>query len=53
MDLIPPEVLRLGRLNLDLSLKAVLAVNAVLHGIVIYYVGYGAMVCEGVYDSVL
>ena len=34
-----------GRLNLDLSLKAVLAwqVNAVLHGIVIYYVGYGAI----------
>ncbi len=44
-----------GRLNLDLSLKAVLAwqVNAVLHGIVIYYVGYGAMRHGrgGVYDS--
>ena len=44
-----------GRLNLDLSLKAVLSwqINALLHGIVIYYVGYAAMLKGrgGVYDS--
>lgn len=44
-----------GRLNLELSLKAVLSwqINALLHGIVIYYVGYAAMLKGrgGVYDS--
>ena len=55
LDSSHPRCYDSGRLNLDLSLKAVLAwqVNAVLHGIVIYYVGYGAMRHGrgGVYDS--